>query len=188
MDNDYELVYLAQCHDEEALMLLYNKYESVIKARANYFYSRSNKRNYDLNDFYQEAFIGFNDAVLRYNQDANAIFYTYVMSVLDKRFISYIRKCNTKKEKAFMSSTYLDENIINSFSDVPDAYADSSEFNYEFNAKLEQILSKKEYEVLHLKLVGYDNLEIASLLGYPVKTVYNTLYRARAKLKNVDFR
>lgn len=185
MDNDYELVYLAQGHDEDALVILYNKYESVIKARANYFYSKSNKRDVDLNDFYQEAFIGFNEAVKRYNQDANAIFYTYVMNVLDKRLSSYLRKGNTFKDKAFVSSMYLDENLVNigSSSFNPEKYAVDLERRLEVLNKFKSILSDKENEVIYLKMVGYSINEIACKLDSSVKTVYNTLYRARDKIK-----
>ena len=56
---------------------------------------------------------------------------------------------------------------------------DKIDFHYAFKK-----LSRRQKQVIQLRIEGYHCFEIAEELGINVKTVYNHLYRAKKKLGN----
>lgn len=72
--NDYELVYLAQEQNEEALEYLYQKYDKLIKGLIFKRFFNLIKLGIDLNDVYNWCLNALNNAIKSYNADNNAIF------------------------------------------------------------------------------------------------------------------
>ena len=59
------------------------------------------------------------------------------------------------------------------------------EYNAELFNRLSQILSQREFSVIRLYMNGFSYKQIAEKLGATVKSVDNSLSRARQKLKKL---
>ena len=85
MNNDYELVYLAQEYNEDANEILYRKYKDLIYSKSYKYYFMLKKCGLELEDVIQEAFIAFYDAIRCFNQDSDCNFSTFVNVCITNR-------------------------------------------------------------------------------------------------------
>lgn len=190
--NDYELVYLAQEHVDEAKDLLYKKYLSLIDNFIFKFLGKYNLNKIDFDDVKLECLLVFENVIDNFNQDKNSSFKTYLWTCLDSKLKDVFRTSNSKKNYIFNHMVSIDaENngmrLIDSFYDdkdlvefsVVDNYIDINKFFYNLKDKL----SKREYLVLSLLIKGYLPDNIALILKINNKQVYNTIYRLKIKLK-----
>lgn len=183
--NDYELVELAQDNNEEAINILYKKYEPIIKAKSknalNYFKNKS----IDVSDIMQEGFIGLDEAIKKFNQDSNSSFYTFVNICVDRQIFNYLKKNSSGKVKLLNEATYIDEVLEKKLSD--DINIESDIVNNDFNKILISNVYKKltlfEKKVFNLKYEGYSFEEIANTLDRDVKSIYNTFHRIKLKFQ-----
>ena len=181
--NDYELLYLAQDKNEEAIEILNNKYSPLINSRCNYYYQKSDKKGFDFNDLYQEALIGFNEAINSYNQDNNALFYTFALTVIDNKIVSFLKKNNTVKDRLYeLEDTILNETI--SYDSNPLNKTMNEEAVLEFYNELKSVLTDKEMKILNMKIEGLSNIEIMESLGIDSKAIYNAMHRIKQKAKS----
>ena len=190
--NDYELVYLAQEHVDEAKDLLYKKYLSLIDNFIFKFLGKYNLNKIDFDDVKLECLLVFENVIDNFNQDKNSSFKTYLWTCLDSKLKAVFRMSNSKKNYIFNHMVSIDaENngmrLIDSFYNdkdlvefsVVDNYIDINKFFYNLKEKL----SKREYLVLGLLIKGYLPDNIALILKINNKQVYNTIYRLKIKLK-----
>ena len=188
--NDYELLYLAQDKNEEAIEILNNKYSPLINSRCNYYYQKSDKKGFDFNDLYQEALIGFNEAINSYNQDNNALFYTFALTVIDNKIVSFLKKNNTVKDKLYneaLSYDELEDTILNetiSYDSNPLNKTMNEEAVLEFYNELKSVLTDKEMKILNMKIEGLSNIEIMESLGIDSKAIYHAMHRIKQKAKS----
>lgn len=188
--NDYELIYMAQESNEDAVNILNKKYESLINSRATYFYNRSDKKGYDYNDLYQEALLGFNEAIYRYDQDNNATFYTFASVCIDNKLMTFLTKNNTGKVTFYNDAVNYDDvkdNLVGndySYSDPLDMALDKERYE-EILVKIKGILTDRELSVFELKIQGLSIDEIVEVLNINHKSVYNTLVRIKNKIKEM---
>ena len=188
--NDYELLYLAQDKNEEAIEILNNKYSPLINSRCNHYYQKSDKKGFDFNDLYQEALIGFNEAINSYNQDNNALFYTFALTVIDNKIVSFLKKNNTVKDKLYneaLSYDELEDTILNetiSYDSNPLNKTMNEEAVLEFYNELKSVLTDKEMKILNMKIGGLSNIEIMESLGIDSKAIYNAMHRIKQKAKS----
>jgi len=188
--NDYELIYMAQESNEDAVNILNKKYESLINSRVTYFYNRSDKKGYDYNDLYQEALLGFNEAIYRYDQDNNATFYTFASVCIDNKLMTFLTKNNTGKVTFYNDAVNYDDvkdNLVGndySYSDPLDMALDKERYE-EILDKIKGILTDKELSVFELKIQGLSIDEIVKKLNINHKSVYNTLVRIKNKIKEM---
>lgn len=188
--NDYELLYLAQDKNEEAIEILNNKYSPLINSRCNYYYQKSDKKGFDFNDLYQEALIGFNEAINSYNQDNNALFYTFALTVIDNKIVSFLKKNNTVKDRLYneaLSYDELEDTILNetiSYDSNPLNKTMNEEAVLEFYNELKSVLTDKEMKILNMKIEGLSNIEIMESLGIDSKAIYNATHRIKQKAKS----
>ena len=94
MYNDYELLYLAQENNEDAVNELRKKYNSLLYAKA-LSYSRSS--HIDIKELLNETELAFYKAIDNYI-DKNT-FNTYLNKVIDNNLTNYIAKHNVTKNK-----------------------------------------------------------------------------------------
>ena len=156
MYNDYELLYLAQENNEDAVNELRKKYNSLLYAKA-LSYSRSS--HIDIKELLNETELAFYKAIDNYI-DKNT-FNTYLNKVIDNNLTNYIAKHNVTKNKI------LNESI---------SYENNNERN-----KIIEVLTWEEELIFTLKEQNYTVLEISEITGNKLRTVYNIIKRIQDK-------
>ena len=95
--NDFELVSLAQENNEEAIEILYKKYNDLIQRKAKRALRILKRNGIELSDISQEALIGFDEAIRKFNQNDDTIFSTFAIICIDGRIKTFILKQNRGK-------------------------------------------------------------------------------------------
>ena len=180
--NDYELLYLIYECDEEALGILFKKYDPLIRKKLRDF--RIDKYSYD--DFYQECLIALMVAIRTYNPFYSKSFMRYLELIVTRKIMNVMYH----NKKSFYDEIKIDDDF---FMDP------NSEFIYDGNyignikegnlfLKDQHIslgqLSNLEKEVLELKYVkGLSSKEIAKTMNVDLRKVYNSVYQAKKKVR-----
>lgn len=181
MYNDYELLYLAQENNEEAVKELRKKYNSLLYAKA-LSYNRSS--HIDINELLNETEISFYKAIDNYI-DKNT-FNTYLSKVIDNNLTNYITKHNNTKNKILnesLSYDYNNEKILelgsNKYNPETNLY---NEYDYSsLRNKILKVLTWKEELIFILKEQNYTILEISEITDNKLRTVYNIIKRIQDK-------
>ncbi len=188
MDNDYELVYLAQEYNEDASEILYRKYKDLIYGKSYKYYFMLKKCGLELEDVIQEAYVAFYDAIRCFNQDSDCNFSTFVNVCIINRLNTLIVKNNNKKNILLNNAISLDENLYNYVLDIKNIPGEIIVFldnkNYLYN-KIKCKLSNFEDIVFDLKVYGFTNNEIMNILDVNLKNVCNAINRIKTKISNI---
>ena len=188
MDNDYELVYLAQEYNEDANEILYKKYKDLIYSKSYKYYFMLKKCGLELEDVIQEAYVAFYDAIRCFNQDSDCNFSTFVNVCITNRLNTLIVKNNNKKNILLNNAISLDENLYNYVLDIkniPEKVIFSLDNkNYLYN-KIKCKLSNFEDIVFDLKVYGFTNNEIMNILDVDLKNIFNAINRIKNKIIDI---
>ena len=192
--NDYELVALAHEHNEDAINKLYEKYKPLIHSKSREVYKYVSNKGIELSDVIQEAMIGFEEAIRDFNQNDNAIFYTFASICVDRQLKSMMLKFSRDKHKILNEAISFDNdqdniNILNFIyddNDNPENEIISKEDNQEILKTIQNKLTTFELDVFNLRIKGYSNGDIASILNKDVKSIDNTLQRIKAKIRKLN--
>ena len=186
--NDYELVYLAQEHNELALEILYKKYSVLIKNKAKKVLNLVKKSGLDINDCLLEVKLTFEEAVMSYDQDDKTLFLTYATICIDRLIINLVRRYNGKKYFFLNEATSLEiDEEAGLYGVITDNQTPEKElfekedmsFLYE---NITSKLKKDEREVFKLRLKGLTYNEISKKLNLDVKLVYRTIEKIKNKI------
>ena len=109
--NDYELISLAQEQNEDAIEILYQKYQPIITKKSKKFYNLLKGKGIELCDLIQECYIALDYAIKTFNQDKDNMFYTYLNTCLDRQLIDQYRKILNQKNKLLNESLPLETSI-----------------------------------------------------------------------------
>lgn len=183
--NDYELVFLAQEENEDAVNIIYKKYKPIIVKKSKLaIYSTKNSGS-EINDVMQEAYLGLEEAIRNFSQNDEATFYTFANLCIDRKISNYIRKMANKKNILLNEAIFIDENMENYLKDTTDI-----ENNLIRKVMKEEIINKiydkfttLEKDVYNLLIDGYSLAEISSKLDKDIKSIYNTIDRIKQKVK-----
>ncbi len=183
--NDYELVFLAQEGNEDAINIIYKKYKPIIVKKSKLaIYSTKNSGS-EINDVMQEAYLGLEEAIKNFSQNDEATFYTFANLCIDRKISNYIRKMANKKNILLNEAIFIDENMENYLKDTTDI-----ENNLIRKVMKEEIINKiydkfttLEKDVYNLLVDGYSLAEISSKLDKDIKSIYNTIDRIKQKVK-----
>lgn len=183
--NDYELVFLAQEENEDAINIIYKKYKPIIVKKSKLaIYSTKNSGS-EINDVMQEAYLGLEEAIRNFSQNDEATFYTFANLCIDRKISNYIRKMANKKNILLNEAIFIDENMENYLKDTTDI-----ENNLIRKVMKEEIINKiydkfttLEKDVYNLLIDGYSLAEISSKLDKDIKSIYNTIDRIKQKVK-----
>ena len=132
--NDYELLYMIKENNDEAIDIMIEKYEPIIKKLASSF--SYNYESVDMEDLIQEGRIAVYKSINTY-KDSKALFYTYVIVAIKNAMLNF---CNKEFNKNKRVSSYY------SFDDLDYCYG------YEYNY-ISSISDNDFYE----KLVNFRN-------------------------------
>lgn len=183
--NDYELVYLAQDGNEEAINLLYQKYKPIIVKKSKNAIMYATHHGIDINDIMQEGFIGFDEAIRNFSQDEKATFYTFALLCIDRQIVNYLRKSTGGKGKILNDAVTIDETLERVLGDGTNI--ESSLMGKDSDNALIDVIRENltifERKVFDLKLKDYSFEEIAQMLNKDVKSIYNTFQRIKNKIR-----
>ncbi len=194
--NDNELIMLYREEDEDAKNLLYNKYRFIIDILIKKYLGMLSTLNVDYQDIYSECALGFSDGLRSFQDDKETSLATFITLCVERRINAMIRKYNRDKHKSFQNAyslefIYNDENdpLINLISDDcnhdPLKNMMEEEEYKDLIQRIENALTKQEYEVFILKAKGFNYLEIAKILHKSPKQVDNTIQRLKMKIKKI---
>lgn len=188
MDNDYELVYLAQEYNEDASEILYKKYKDLIYSKSRKYYSTLKKCGLELEDIIQEAYVALEEAIRCFNQDSDCNFCTFVNVCITNRLNTLTIKNNNKKNVLLNNAISLDDNLYNIVIDktnTPLNIIVSNDDRKKLCSRISDKLSNFEDLVFELKLVGLSNNEIADIIDTEYKNVCNTVNRIKNKIIDI---
>lgn len=110
--NDYELISMVRENDEFSYYSLFEKYKPIVKNISKEFYDRYSDYGYDYDDFIQEGYVGFQNALNKYDSSKGALFYTFVELCIRRRLLSFTKNITLPKRnisnKYFVSLDDLD--------------------------------------------------------------------------------
>lgn len=194
--NDSELLSMIKESSEEAKDLILKKYKYIIDIEMRKYSNMARSLGYDYNDLYQDALVGFSDAINSYRDDKNAALASFITLCVDRKLQVSIKKAGRLKNKLLTESLSL-EHVYNEYtSPLMDLLSDNSENDplenilKEENLKelidtIKKELSGNEYEVYSLMINGLKYDEIATLLNKNLKQVDNTIQRVKNKIKKI---
>lgn len=184
--NDYELIYMVRENDDDSYDVLFQKYIPIIKKIAMNYYQNYSSYGYDLDDFIQEGYLAFQSAVLHYNENKDALFYTFLVLCLHRCFISFCKKISCDKKN--INQDYLIP--IDSVFLADDYSLENSLFNNELIHMIWDIVYSNPFEsicVFELRWNHFTYHEIQILLGIsPRKSqriYHNLLFSIQNKLR-----
>jgi DNA-directed RNA polymerase specialized sigma subunit, sigma24 homolog len=195
--SDDELLYLLRAGNEEALICLYNRYNSYAKK-----WMLSFKKyicfGYDYEDYLQMIMLYFFDAVGYYRSDQKTSLKTFLRIVMTRRLKNMIRQSKDLKFQSQVLGSLdawsnLEEKnqFLELFEDTKDEIHPQKAFLIKETKEYYQIeMDKKasllEKQVMHYKEQGYKPQEIAHILSISLKSVHNSLYRYHKKILTID--
>lgn len=194
--NDYELISMLRESSEEAKEILYNKYLYIIDIEIKKYQRMARVLGYDVNDLYQDALVGFSDALISYRDDRDAALSSFITLCVDRRLQVSIKKAGRLKNKLLNESLSLEHVYESSASPLMDMLSDNfendplenivkEEKTEELMKEIKKSLSSREYEVFSLVTSGLKYDEIALLLNKDLKYVDNAIQRMRTKIRKI---
>lgn len=196
--NDYELVSVAQEHNEDAINMLHEKYQPLINKKCHKYIKYLHNKGIELSDLIQECTIGFEEAIHNFNPNDNVSFYTFANVCMDRQLMSELTRQNRDKYKFLNEAVPLetideesDINLIDFIKDNsknPELGLLSSEEFKEMYANISKELTALEECVFKLKFQGFGYKEIADILDKDEKSIDNAIQRIKSKIKNMNLK
>ena len=185
INNDYELIYLIQEEDEQALNIMLKKYEPLIKKIVNHYYRIFKDFNIDFQDLVQEGRIGLYRAIKSYKEDKNILFYTFAFMCIKGQILAIYKKSLRDKNKSSTLASLHDDLAF--FEET--GYIDSPEKLMEESLITRQIIEFKnnlefiDANIFELRYNSFNYKEISKLLDISINVVDNKLVKIKKKLR-----
>lgn len=194
--SDGELFSLNCENDEDAKDLLFDKYKYIIDIVIKKYSFAALKYGFEYRDVYQEALVGFSDALQSYIEGKNTSLATFITLCVERRLQNILRNAKSTKNLILRDSLSLDQVYEDCDSPLKELISDQNLHDPLFNItreeeyqalvnEIEKSLSIGEYEVFKLMLNGYDYHDIASILDKSNKQIDNTMQRLKGKIKEI---
>ena len=182
--DDNTLARLSKNGDDNAFNELAMRYLNII----NFIARKYSAEGYEQNDFVQEGLLALLYACRTFDEYGSSGFKNYMSVVVERRFISIIRKSSTQKAVPKSALVQLDElsDTLEDLSQTPEEFIMCREHLKMVLDKLKNVLSKTEFEVVMLYGNGLGYKEIAKRLSISEKSADNALQRARRKICNIN--
>jgi len=185
MENDNELVYLAQEGYEDAINLIYQKYKPIIIKKSKNAIIYATHHGIEINDIMQECYIGLDEAIRNFSQDNEASFYTFAMLCIDREIVNFLRKTTGGRGKILNEAVTIDQTLEKVISDKTNLELSvmMKEQLEILAGKIKPLLTNFEKKVFDLMMQNYSFEEMANALHKDVKAIYNTFQRIKIKIK-----
>ncbi len=193
---DEQLINMVRENDENAKDVLFQKYKYIIETEIHKYLSISKKFGIDYNDLYQEADVGFSDALVRFRSDKNMALSSFITLCVDRRLQIFIRRFTTTKNKIMNETLSLEHTYEKTSSPLAELISDNNQHNpldnmvkeedlKELVDNIYQALSDSEKEVYQLMINGLKYDEIAMILNKNLKQVDNAMQRIKFKINKI---
>ena len=190
--NDRELLDLIAEHNEDALQIMYKKYEPYLVTQARTFYNSAPYVGLEVSDFRQEGMIALTEAIQSYDMNLNVTFFTYATTCIQTRMISSLIGAKRQKHKILNESVPLEQktsdgselsldNFLVNDNMNPERVVMNADYMEQLFRNLKNELTDFEYQVFELKYNDFSYQEIANLLEKDVKAIDNAFQRIRSK-------
>ena len=182
--DDNTLARLSKNGDDNAFNELAMRYLNTI----NFIARKYSAEGYEQNDFVQEGLLALLYTCRTFDENGSSGFKNYMSVVVERRFISIIRKSSTQKAVPKSALVQLDDlgDTLEDLSQTPEELLMCREHLKMVLDKLKNVLSKTEFEVVMLYGNGLGYKEIAKKLSISEKSADNALQRARRKICNIN--
>lgn len=188
--NDYELVYLAQDGNEDAVNLIYQKYTPIIIKKSKDAILKATHHGIEISDIMQEAYIGLDEAIKNYVHNNDASFKTFALLCIDRQILNYLRKVRIERNNSLNNAVTIDDTLVNVISDktnIEKSLILTEQLKLLAN-DVKPFLTDTEGKVFDLILKNYSFEDIAIMLNKDIKAIYNTFQRIKRKIKkNIQF-
>ena len=192
--SDSELFSLICEENEDAKDVLFMKYRYIIDIVIKKYAFSAMKYGFEYKDLYQEALVGYSDAIRSFDENKSASLATFISLCVDRRLQNTIKKAGRIKNKILLESLSLDHVYEQYEIPLRDVISDDSKNDplvnitkeEEFDELLETIeksLSSSEYEVYKLLISGLSYMDIAKILNKNPKQIDNAMQRIKNKIK-----
>ena len=191
---DSELLYLVSENNEDATNILYDKYKYIVDITVNKYIRSAYALNLDFDELYQEAMVGYSNAIRLYNEKKDNQLRTFISVCVERRLQNYIRDNSTNKVKKLKDAYSFDKEIGEDLvlADVvgdnkrnPEYINEQAESMKELRNRIDELLSPFEHQVFDLLINDFTNEDIAKILKTTPKKIYNTSHRIRLKIKDL---
>lgn len=192
--SDNELIYLATENNEDATNILYDKYKYIVDITVSKYTRSAYALNLEKDELYQEAMVGYADAIRSFNPDKDIHLRTFISLCVERRLQNYIRKNSTTKEKLLKECYSFDNKIgddltlaeiVGDNKKNPEVIKENAENFKELSKKIDEVLSPSEKQLFELLINDFTSEDIAKILKISIKSVYNKTHRIRAKIKDI---
>lgn len=194
--DDNELVLMAKEESLEAKDMLFEKYKYVIDIVVNKYANMVKILGIDFTDLYQDAFIGFTDAINSFDPHKESTIKTFISVCVERKIQTSLKKASRIKNKILSESLSLEHIYENVDNPLLCLLGDDNKNNplnnilenenvEELVKKIKETLSDAEYEVYSLLVSGLNYQEIATILDCEPKKIDNTIQRIRHKVKKI---
>lgn len=194
--NDEELINMLHESSDDAKDILFEKYKYIIDIEMRKYASMARVLGYDYNDLYQDALVGFSDALNSYRDDRHAALSSFITLCVDRKLQVAMKKAGRLKNKLLNESLSLEYAYDAFASPLMDLLSDNSENDplesivkeekmQELVTNIKESLSDFEFEVYSLMVNGLKYDEIATLLNKNLKQIDNTIQRVKSKIKKI---
>ena len=192
--SDDELVVIAQSGNDDANEELIGRYKNLVKSKARtYFLIGADKE-----DIVQEGMIGLFKAIRDFKGDKQCSFKAFAEICITRQIITAIKTATRQKHiplNSYISlnkpmydedseQTLLDTIVENKIFDPEEIMISKENFS-DIEEKMENNLSKLEWNVLSLYLEGKSYSEIAQMLNKTEKSIDNALQRIKKKMEKI---
>jgi len=194
--DDNQLVGLVHESSEEAKDLLFDKYKYIIDIQLLKYKKAAKTLGYDYNDLYQDALVGFVNAINTYREEKCASLPTFITLCVDRKLHGAIIKAGRLKNKLINESLRFEQTYANFSAPLRDMISDNRKHDpllnmvreekiEEFLDSIKESLSDNEYTVYSLMVGGLTYNEIAVVLNKNPKQIDNTVQRLRNKIRKL---
>lgn len=176
--NSSEITRVSADIASDSVVTVLTEYAPLVKSRALKYLN-----NFcELDDLIQEGNIGLLTASLKYNSELSS-FTTFARRCIDASIIDYLRRLNKLSQiPKDLLVDIGDVQVADSSSDPVQRLTVKDEY-LKVVERARTVLSKGEFAVFSYILRGFSPAEIALRLESNLKSVNNTVFRIRAKLK-----
>ncbi|RAO99749.1 RNA polymerase sigma70 factor [Petrotoga sp. 9PW.55.5.1] len=178
------LIELSQIGDNQALGIILEKFEPMVKSIVSKYYGTW----LEFEDFLQIGLVGLIQAVYNFKKDANTKFSSFAYMNISSEVKSFITYLNRNKHKVLTEALSM-ESTDENFTENADYYIqsvnpDKRDYLKEyFISKSLEELEKHETEIVELWLKGYTYKEISKQLKTTTKKVDNTIQKIKKVLE-----
>ena len=169
--NDYELIYMVRENDELSKNIIMEKYIPIIRKIASEYYQKFSNYGFEYEDFLQEAQLAFYQALGKYDESKNVLFYTFVNMYIRNKMASFCRAISSKKISFVNTNAIPLEN--DDYEDIK-SNLDIISHEQDFQKVIHDVIYSSPFllgVILELRYNDFTFREISKLLDIPLSTV-----------------